>query len=217
MSLLRWNLLPWLCAALMPACASTRQPCDRLEACPGALVCQVGRCAPVDELPVHAEASRQVLDPIDALFVDGATREDTVSELRAASSAGGGALVLLRFEPAWRAKQVDRAYLLLDPVEGAFAVQEPIEVQVSPILGAWSSQRPSPLPGLGQPEARARLSFAPPRRLRIEVTELVRAWAQRGDALHGLALRIYPGDDLGARLDWGTLSGTHPRLDLYLR
>lgn len=198
-------------------CASAQQPCDQLNACPGALVCQVGRCASVDALPVRAESGRKVLEPTDALFLDGASEEGTSSELRAATPAGGGSLVLLRFEPTWQAQQIERAYLLLDPAEGAFSVPEAIEVLVSPILSDWSSQTPAQLPGLGQPGARAKIPFAPPRQARIEVTELVRAWAQSKKTMHGLALRWMPGNDLGARFAWGALSGSNPRLDLYLR
>jgi hypothetical protein len=204
-------------APLLAGCASAQQPCDQLNACPGALVCQVGRCAAAEAIPVHPEATRRVLDPLDALFLDGASREGTTSELRAASRGGGGALVLLRFEPAWQGARVERAYVLLAPAEGAFPVEGAIEVQVSPVLEGWSSQAPSPLPALGQPESRAVLSFASPGPLRVEVTELVRGWALRRGQVHGLALRISGGDGLGARLSWGDLSGSNPRLDLYLR
>ncbi|MCS6900022.1 MAG: hypothetical protein RMJ98_10080 [Myxococcales bacterium] len=195
-------------------CASSQQPCDRVDACPGALVCQVGRCAAVESTPVRPESSRKVLDPVDALFVDGASREGMTSELRVASRGGGSALVLLRFEPAWVGVQVERAYLLLEPTEGAFPALEPMEIQVSPVLESWSSLTPVPLPALGQPESRASLVFTPPAPLRVEVTELLRSWTQRSGRIHGIALRI---SGLGARLSWGDLTGTYPRLDLYLR
>jgi len=214
----------WLapCAALLgllaAGCAAASQPCDQLNACPGALVCQVGRCASLDALPVRPESGRKLLEPTDALFLDGASHEGTTSEARAGSEAGGGSLLLLRFDPSsWSAQQLERAYLILTPVEGAPASPSTIELLASPILSPWDSRSPSPLPRLGPPQARALTSFAPPRVARIDVTDLLKEWAQRKDATFGLALRLSASGDLGGRFGWDDAHGTGPRLDIYLR
>lgn len=213
----RTSLLLGLFLVGTSGCFSTHGPCDQLNACPGALVCQVGRCTSVESIPVRAETSRLVLEPTDMLFLDGASQENTLSDLRAATPVGGGSLVLLRFEPTWQAQQIERADLLLDPAEDAFSQPESMEVLVSPILSEWTSQSPTRLPYVGQPRARAIVPFAPPRQVRINITELIQNWAQNRQTIHGVALRWMPGNNLGARFAWGTLSGTNPRLDIYLR
>lgn len=201
----------------MMGCTATQQPCDQLAACPGALVCQVGRCAAVEAVPVRPEAGRQVIAPVDAFYVDGDSRAGVATEVRAGGAVSGGALLLLRFEPSWSAEQLERAYLILEPTEGALAIEHPVELEVAPITEAWSSQNPWPLPRLGQPGARARAGFAPPRAVRIEVTELLRTWAQRRGTIFGLAVRAEGGRGVGARLGWEDAGGAGPRLDLYLR
>lgn len=204
--------------AFFGGCASAQQPCDQLSACPGALVCQVGRCASVEAVPVRPEAGRLVLAPLDAFYIDGASTEGVASEVRAGSEAGGGALMLLRFSPSWEADQIERAYLILEPVEGAIPTQSRVTLEVAPILEPWSSRSPSPLPRLGTPEGRAIVSFSPPQTARIDVTELVKGWAQRKSTIHGLAVRATAtGSDVGARFGWDDAHGTGPRLDLYTR
>jgi hypothetical protein len=171
----------------------------------------------VTETPVAPGSLRRVIEASELLALDGASTEAPEAELRAASAAGGGSLLLLRFEASWKPEELERAFLLLDPTEGASSTAGTLEAQVSLVLEEWSSQRPSQLPTLGRPGAQARFSFAPPRTLRIDVTELLREWASHRGKARGLSVYLAPGDDLGARFSLGQLAGGTPRLDLYLR
>lgn len=192
------------------------QPCEQLSACPGALVCQVGRCSAVEAVPVAAEARRRVLEPVDSRFVDRLTTEGEASEVRLGSQAGGGALLLLRFEPSEVGGAPRRAFLVLTPVDEAPGDSGTIEVEVSPIVEPWRSGDRGALPRLGAPLARARWTLSPPRAARIDVTELVRGWLEQPGATHGMALRAFHGEALGGRFGLDGAAGVGPRLDVYL-
>ena len=193
------------------------QPCEELNACPGALVCQVGRCASLTSDAVPVGARRRVLEPTESLFVDRLAPSGATSEARLGSQAGGDALVLLRFEPSEVGGAPERAFLLLTPVDEAPGDEETIEVEVAPIVEAWGSEGGTGLPRLGAPEAQARWRLAPARAARIDVTALVRGWLDRPGSVHGMALRAFGGRGLGGRFGLDGASGTGPRLDVYVR
>jgi hypothetical protein len=187
------------------------------EGCPGAQVCQVGRCTLIDELPARVETRRRVLEPTETRYVDRASDEGA-PELRLGSQAAGGAVLLVRYEADLGPGEIESAFLLLEPVEGAPPSGAVTELSISPVLEAWTPPGDaSPrLPRVGAPEARALLSFSPPRPFRVDVTGLVRSWG-RGGGARGLALHAPRGSGLGARFGWADAGGTGPRLDVYLR
>jgi hypothetical protein len=135
-------------------------------------------------------------------------------------AAAGSMVVLLRFSADWRDDaDVASAFLVLDPVEGAPPAASEVTLEVARILEPWSSETASwgRQPRLSIPEvagvARRRLLVP----LRIDVTEMVRAWARRAPDDHGIAL-LAPGDDpVGVACSMGVSEGLGPRLEVYLR
>lgn len=214
--LVRFVVFPIVVSPLA-GCASAPRPCVVTEGCPGAQVCQVGRCTLIDELPAQIEARRRVIEPTEARYVDGASGEGA-PELRLGSQAAGGAVLLVRYEADLGPGEIESAFLLLDPVEGAPPSATVTEISVSPVLEPWGPAGDGArLPRVGAPEARALLSFSPPRAFRVDVTALVKAWSRGTSGQRGLALHAPRGSGLGARFGWADAGGTGPRLDVYLR
>jgi hypothetical protein len=220
--------LAGLLAALATACASGPRPCAGLDACPGAQVCQVGRCAPLERLPADASSRRRVLQPVDIAYRDRASEHaaavDDSGEIRAGSAAGGGSLLLLRFDlgaapgGAIEAATVRSAFLVLPPSPDAAPSPATVELTVSSVLEPWTSQGGGPraLPRTAAPRAHALVSFAPAATARIDVTVMVRDALSKGNTHHGFAVRAPGGSDTGARFASAQAGGQGPTLDVYL-
>jgi hypothetical protein len=196
--------------------------CTGTGVCGAGGYCVVGRCRPADASPAPADARRVLLPPQDiAVLTSQGEREDRAGEAIAIGRASAGSLVLLlRFAATWRDDtEIASAFLVMDPAPGAPPAGAEITLEVARILSPWRSDTATwgRQPRLSIPEAAAvvrRLRAAP---LRIEVTAMVRDWAQRRSDDHGIAI-LAPGDDpVGAAYSMGISDGAGPRLEVYLR
>ncbi|AKT35960.1 DNRLRE domain-containing protein [Chondromyces crocatus] len=148
----------------------------------------------------------------------GATRLPEAIALGAAST--GRTVLLFRFAATWPDNaDITSAFLLLDPVEGAPPAAQDIPLEVARILDPWSADTVSwgrqprlSIPGLAA--VARRLPLSP---VRIDVTDLVRAWAARARDDHGIALLASGDDPVGVACSLGITDGLGPRLEVYLR
>jgi hypothetical protein len=215
--------------------------------CAAPSACVIGRCRPADAAPVSADATRLVLAPTAIAVVSsgGGGGGDALPEAFTLGRAADGRVVLLlRFEPIRReGAVVERAFLVLDPLEGAPPPTGAATIDVSRIGEPWDpaivsygripridvparagvapprpapAPRPSaPAPAVGPAAAAASLASARAP-LRVEVTELVRADA-RGRSSHGLALTAVGDDAVGATFTTGLSRGRAPRLEVFVQ
>lgn len=170
------------------------------------------------------DTRRVLLPPADlavvaerALGTPGAPVPETLSLGR----AGDGTVELLfRFVATWRDDaEVVSAFVVLDPLDGVLPASGGATFETARILEPWRSstvtwgRKPRvDLPRLGsvvRPRAGAPV--------RIDVTALVREWAQRLPDDHGIALIVQGRDEVGSAYSLGITSGTGPRLEVYVR
>jgi hypothetical protein len=204
-----------------PAAGTPGTPCDPSQPCAAGGACVIGRCRPSDTAPVAADAARLVLRPSDMAVISSRADEDQHAETIAVGRASLGSLVvLLRYAPTWREEaEVSAAFVVLEPLAGAPPAQSAVRVEVTRILEPWSGETTSwgRQPRLGLPAPGATVRPAPPAPLRIDVTEIVRSWARRGDDAHGIALLASGGDPYGAVFTTGLTGGRAPELEVYVR
>jgi hypothetical protein len=162
--------------------------------------------------PLSELNGRSVLSPT-RFGVLSSERETTAlpSAVSLGARTSGRVLLYFEFERPEELRKLLRAQLLLSPVSGAAGV---VDVELSraeaagPELGRWSDQPRALYPRLAAQLARR----AGPQRL--DVTEIWRARAQRGEPLR-LLLRAEPGDGEGVLVATGAAGGEAPRLELY--
>ena len=163
------------------------------------------------------ETRRFLLRP-SALAI--ATREpalDVAPSVTLGARASAPAALYLRFEQTWRRGRIRAAFLLLEPRAGTLSGQD-VPLEVWRTNRAWSAAgfRWSEQPGFAPPFARAIGRSAPALPVRVDVTEIVRYWAQHPQADFGFALRASQDFDAGITLSTGVDGGSAPRLDVYL-
>jgi hypothetical protein len=123
----------------------------------------------------------------------------------------------VRFDQSWRTGHVRAAFLLLEPRSGGpLGPDVGLEVWrtnrhwTDPAFG-WSRQ-----PGFAPPFARAIGRSAPALPVRVDVTEIVRYFAQHPSHDFGFAVRATEEGPAGITLSTGVDGGLAPRLDVYL-
>jgi hypothetical protein len=172
-------------------------------------------------VPVAADAARVILRPADVAVLSSRGDEESVRETIALGRASNGSVVvLLRYAPSWREDaEVQGAFLVLDPLQGAPPAHAPVVVEMARVLQPWSSETATwaRQPRLGVPERAATVHPAPPAPLRIDVTAVVKRWARRDDDDHGIALLASGDDPYGALFTTGLTSGKAPELEVYVR
>lgn len=185
------------------ACAPVPRACVSASECASG-ACHVGRCGAVDDLPIASGARRLVLSAL-------AIR--TTEDARYVAAVGGAAspTVFLRFAQGFGAARVDRAYLVLSPAPGAPASAERTTITVARALEPWTAT--SPAPRVGPVLASETVTFAPPRAIRVDVTEAVREWARGGEPHHGFVVRA---TSEGAGVAFAVEADEAPRLDVYV-
>lgn len=212
-------------AAAQPCCAASlgeAHPCPEAACAQGSL-CVVGRCRREDAPPAAADTLRSTLVPTDLAVIaarGGGGGGDTLPETVALGRAGSGAVVmLLRFAPSWREDaEVQSAFLVLHPIEGARPSSSPIAFEVARILEAWQPSLVSwgRQPRLDVPFAAGVVRARPSLPLRIDVSPLVRTWAHASGE-HGIALLAGGDDAYGAVVSMGVGQGRGPRLEVYVK
>jgi hypothetical protein len=205
--------------ALLAACASSPIPCASPGACPAGLECLANRCVVEGYDPVAAGTERIVVRP-SALAVAGA--EPAGGELPGAITLGGAVAshaLFLRFDASWRPRDVESAFLLLDPVPASQPSAHEVAVVVWRVAGAWSetSIRAGERPTLRAPMARGVAGSSPASVLRVDVTEIVRWLDEHPQSDRGVALAADSQAGHGASFATGAAGGNGPRLELYVR
>lgn len=226
-----------------PACAPAPKPpvCAGAGVC-GAGYCVAGRCRPKDERIAPGDGQRVLLQPQDiaVLSARGVTPAPEPVASSSSSDAGSGSggharlpeaislgaasagstVLLFRFAATWHDDaDVQSAFLVLDPVAGAPPAAAAVTLEVARILDPWRSETATwgRQPRLSIPVVAAVARRAPAGPLRVDVTELVRAWAERARDDHGIALLAPGADPVGVACSMGISEGLGPRLEVYLK
>jgi hypothetical protein len=210
-------------ASLLAASGSSCAPRDAQGLCRGQGECDkdssciVGRCRPRAEPAVAPGARRVVLEPSEIAVVSSKERERVeVPALGFGRIASGEVALLLSFEDEIGGDvEIERAFLVLDPLDDAPSPVAPVPIEVAPIREAWSRDSVSwaRKPATGLAEIVADASPRAHKSLRVEVTELLVST----EGHHGFALSAGPRDPIGAFYATGLGGGAPPRLELYLK
>jgi hypothetical protein len=221
------NLAPIAMLTAAPALSGCRSAAPEAPFCAGAGSCAsgycvAGRCRAEDALPSPLDAQRLLLSPEDVavLASKGASGDVVPDGIALGRAASGDVVMLMRFAVPWQDDaEIASAFVVIDPIDGAQPAAEALTLEAARILDPWRSATASwgRQPRLSVPRAAAIVRRAPRRPLRIDVTGLVRGWAQRRSDDHGIAI-LAPGDDaVGTACSLGISQGAGPRLEVYLR
>ena len=208
-------------ALLVLACSPQPRPCVSPTDCPQAAECLANSCAPIGADPVNAISLRVVLRPIEAAVVAEAGDENTLASAVVFGSRSVGASALyLRFRPPPIGPgNLERAFLVLEPMPGAQPTTADVSLAVWRIAGSWTA---TDLTWMNQPPAThpgtvAIARTGPPQMLRVDVTELVRHFRSHPRENRGVVLKADGGTAFGAAYCTGLGVGTPPALELYYR
>jgi hypothetical protein len=212
-----------LLALCIAGCARGPEPCTTPGTCGSGFECLANRCVPLGAEPVGQGTVRWVVAPARIAVVTSESwqYERTLpGAIRFGSAADGPAALYLRFDPVWtRAREIDSAFLLLEPMPGVPLSAEDIEVQAARVGGSWQPETLSWLrqPKLASPRSRALARAGPPSTLRIDVTDIIRYEHTHPRHNHGIAVKGPNGDGHGACFATGRTLGATPRLEIYVR
>jgi hypothetical protein len=194
--------------------------CVGTGGCATGTTCLAGKCRAPDATPGAVDSIRILLAPLD-LAVLASRGDGAVPEAIAIGREDAGSLVVLfRFVATWRDDaEVVSAFLTLDPLDGAPPARTSTSIEIARVLDPWTSETATwgRQPRLGLPEIAAVVPGRPSRRLRVDVTSLVKRWPKRADDDHGIALLAEGHDPYGALFSTGLSSGSGPRLEVYVR
>ncbi|WP_136919692.1 hypothetical protein [Polyangium aurulentum] len=215
-----------LAAALCGCAQSPPGPpiCSEPGTCAEGRTCVVGRCRPNGGAPAPVESRRLVLLPDAAAVVSSAGPSgggDALPEtLSLGRSASGSVSLLLHFAvPIAERGEVAAAFLILDPLAGAPQPGGAVPLQIARILDPWRPETVSwgRHPQLDLPEKAGAVGPSLLAPARIDVTHLVRLWAERRPDDHGIAVLADASDPFGATFSLGITEGKGPRLEVYVR
>ncbi|MBI4703030.1 MAG: hypothetical protein HY744_18085 [Deltaproteobacteria bacterium] len=208
----------WACTANLPG----PEICSAAEPCGPGRSCVLGRCRPGAALPVGASAMRIDFTPerLARLTSAGAALGPGPAETIVLGRPDEGTtMLLLGFVLRLPADaKLQAALLVLQPAPGCPPETGELDLELAQVLSPW---RPEDLswarrPELGLPMRAATLRAAPPRALRLDVTELVEQWREHAGRYHGLALLARSDARSGACFGDGLGAVAGPHLELYL-
>lgn len=207
----------WACGGTLPGprVCSERDPCDKGR------TCVLGRCRRDKTMPISTKAPLLRFEAADFAWADGEVAgPETIGDRIVLGEAGhASAKLYLRFAISIPpAERVQRALLTLTPLSSCTRKPGRMALEVAHILEPWSSAAMSSgdRPKLDIPMRAGETSVTPARPLRIDVTELVRAWAEHKKRYHGLALMAAGDSATGACFTSGLTAGQGPALHVYL-
>lgn len=215
-----------LAAALCGCAQSPPGPplCNEPGTCAEGRTCVVGRCRPDGGAPAPIESRRLVLMPDAAAVVSSSGPSGGGGELPEAlafgRSASGAVSLLLHFSvPIVERGEVAAAFLVLDPLAGAPQPGSAVPLEVARIIDPWRPETVSwgRHPQLDLPEKAGAVGPSLLAPARLDVTHLVRAWAERRPDDHGIAVLASATDPFGATFSLGISEGRGPRLEVYVR
>lgn len=125
-----------------------------------------------------------------------------------------GEELLVRFPRSWTELDVRAAFLLLEPARDADPSGTDVELQVALAAGPWGSGAIRRAPSDQAPASAGLGRTRPPALLRIDVTAMLQALAERPESDHGLVVRAVAPSARGATYLTGGAGGV-PRLDVY--
>lgn len=206
-------------AALALASCSTPAPCAP-GACGEGARCVLGACQPASRVPVGDRSRRLVVAPRDVAAAAENLQGGSFATLTMGSRGAGDAVVLLSFDHGLgREDDVEAAWVVVEPAEGSATASDWIEVEARDVPGRFDGARVdwARRPATGRPVSSTRTRGAQGTPLRVDVTELVRAWIHGGRRDGRIALVARARADVGATFTTGLGAGAAPRLEVYLR
>lgn len=170
-----------------------------------------------------ADARRVVVAPRDLAVVGlhgGGGGPDLPDAVALGSAAGGTVVMLFRFDAAWREDaEVESAFLVLEAMDGAPPAGSPIHFEAARVAEPWRADAVSwgRQPRLDVPFTAGAARPRPSIPMRIDVTKVVRGFAQHDGGEHGIALLARGDDPVGAVVSLGVTRGRGPRLEVYVK
>jgi hypothetical protein len=198
------------------ACSPSHPPCSAAADCAPNTVCSAGACRPAAPAPIPLGTERAVLLPrkVAALYANRDARTWPQAVVFG-SPALGDATLYLDF-PAWPSQPVERALLILEPIEPSAATSEVVRARALRVRRSWElDELDATRPPLGLPAAAAEAPASTAHALALDVTALARDWEKRPHHNHGLALTASTSGGTG--ITSAARGARGPRLELYLR
>lgn len=201
-------VLLFVLGAGLSACGAP--PCRSSASCTEGLVCGFdGRCGTMED-EARFTGARWLMARDWAIAGEG-PRGSTLP-------IGGGAEGLLAFGPLPADSAIHRALLVLHPIDAR--VERGGEIVVERVEGFTGGQLPArrTATALAFAAARSALPAGPARPVRIDLTELTKDAATRGDRTLHVLLRLSEGAPSGAHFasPWAIGDRVQPRLELIL-
>jgi hypothetical protein len=217
------TLCPLLAALAVAGCAArldSGRSCPK--GCEAGRICVAARCRSADESPSPSDTLRVMLEPVDIAVIaaKGPPSSELPETIALGRASNGTVELLLRFLPTFRDDaDVVSAFVVLDPIAGAARGARPPTFEMARIRDAWQAATVTwgRQPRLDLPRRTGVVRALSPAPLRIDVTPLVRDWSKRLPDDHGIALLVQGDDAVGQAYSMGTLAGSGPRLEVYVR
>lgn len=212
---------------LLAACTRTPLPCRSPEHCPAQSECLAQRCVALGLDPVTPGTTRLVVDAAAIAVVRPALpgRSSSGTGLPPTVTFGGpepsDEQLLVRFPRSWATRDVDAAFLLLEPASSADPTGADVQLQVALAGSSWTPGTLDQAPPSHAPKSAGLARTRPPSLLRLDVTAQLKALQGLEQDDHGLLVRaegLVAGSlpNHGATYSTGT-DGELPRLDVYFR
>lgn len=196
--------------------------CGDGAACVDGKTCVVGRCRLAGSTLVGpSDGRRLVLAPDGIAVTSSKDASGGGSQAPAVVVLGRGASTLyLHFAvPISDPRDVTAAVLVLEPPRDALPPASPTPIHIASILDPWTANDVSNgrIPSVGVPERAGVFAGSFGGIVRIDVTTIVKHWAEREDDEQGLAIMADETDAYGSTFSLGMTEGRGPRLEVYLR
>lgn len=215
----------WLLSPLFAiACSSNPgvRTCRTSASCAEGDACYVGTCANATvAAPVQPASHRLLLEPDDLAFVfDDDQGPGARVSAPLGASIGTRARLLLRFpKPDLAGVTVQKAWLVLDRVDGALAGPGDVKLRVMKIVEPWSIEGGAGTTWAGPPQGETLVELPVAARgagpIRIDVTAWVASFPQKGPRPWGLRVEG-KGDGYGLPIATGA-GGGRPRLEVFVQ
>ena len=196
--------------------------CGEGVVCADGKTCVVGRCRLAGSTLVGpSDGRRVVLAPDEVAVTSSRDSSGGGNQLPAVVVLGRGSSTLfLHFAvPVNEPRDITAAVLVLEPPRDALPPASPLPIHVALIREHWVADEVSNgrVPSVGVPERAGVFGGAYGGVVRIDVTSIVKRWAERRSDDHGIAVVADETDAYGSSFSLGITEGRGPRLEVYLR